>query len=283
MIPTKISFIGGGNMASALITGLVKQNISPSNILVAESSDARRDELVKQFAVQTTAHNSDAVQYADVVVLAVKPQIIPAVCSELSTSLAKKTPVIVSIAAGIPTSLLIPLLGAHVPVIRAMPNTPSGIGCGATGLYAIGSVTSTQKKSAEAIMNSVGITVWVDDEALMDTITAVSGSGPAYFFQIIEAMEKAAVELGLPAETARLLTLQTAYGATKMALESSESAATLKQRVTSPGGTTAAALNVLNNGNINELFQQALTAAQCRAKELADLGVVNKSLTGEKK
>ncbi|VAW86359.1 Pyrroline-5-carboxylate reductase [hydrothermal vent metagenome] len=275
MIPTKISFIGGGNMAAALIAGLVKQGLSPSNILVAESSDARRNELVKQFAVQTTAHNSDAVQYADLVVLAVKPQIIPVVCSELSASLPKKSPVIVSIAAGIPTSLLTQLLGEHVPVVRTMPNTPTEIGCGATGLYAIDSVSSAQKKSAEAIMNSVGITVWVDDEALMDAITAVSGSGPAYFFQVIEAMEKAAVELGLSAEIARSLTLQTAYGATKMALESSESAATLKQRVTSPGGTTAAALNVLNNGNINNLFQQALTAAQHRAKELAEV-------TGEK-
>lgn len=275
MIPTKISFIGGGNMAAALIAGIVKHDLGSTHILVAEPSEARRNELAKQFDVHTTAHNSDAVQHADIVVLAVKPQIIPRVCSELSTYLPQEAPVIVSIAAGIPTSLLTRLLGVHVPIIRTMPNTPAEIGCGATGLYAINSVTAAQKKSAEAIMSSVGITVWVDDEALMDTITAVSGSGPAYFFQIIEAMEKAAIKLGLPAETARSLTLQTAYGAAKMAIESPESAEALRQRVTSPGGTTAAALNVLNHGNINNLFEHALTAAQHRAKELAEL-------TGEK-
>lgn len=275
MIPTKISFIGGGNMAAALIAGIVKHDLGSTHILVAEPSEARRNELAKQFDVHTTAHNSDAVQHADIVVLAVKPQIIPRVCSELSTYLPQETPVIVSIAAGIPTSLLTRLLGVHVPIIRTMPNTPAEIGCGATGLYAINSVTAAQKKSAEAIMSSVGITVWVDDEALMDTITAVSGSGPAYFFQIIEAMEKAAIKLGLPAETARSLTLQTAYGAAKMAIESPESAEALRQKVTSPGGTTAAALNVLNHGNINNLFEHALIAAQHRAKELAEL-------TGEK-
>jgi len=262
-------------MAAALIAGLVKHNLGSTHILVAEPSDSRRNELAKQFSVDTTAHNCDAVQHADIVVLAVKPQIIPKVCSELSRYLLQNAPVIVSVAAGIPTSLLTQLLGTHVPIIRTMPNTPAEIGCGATGLYAINSVTAAQKKSAEAIMNSVGIAVWVDDEALMDAITAVSGSGPAYFFQVIEAMEKAAVELGLSAKTARALTLQTAYGATKMALESPESAEVLRQRVTSPGGTTAAALNVLHNGNINNLFQQALTAAQHRAKELAEL-------TGEK-
>ncbi len=263
-------------MAAALIAGLVKHNPGSAHILVAEPSEARRKELAKQFAVETTPHNADAVQHADLVVLAVKPQIIPTVCSELSPLLAQNAPVIVSIAAGITTSLLTQLLGADVPIIRTMPNTPTAIGCGATGLYAINSVTATQKKSAETIMSSVGITVWVDDEALMDTITAVSGSGPAYFFQVIEAMEKAATALGLSAEAARSLTLQTAYGAAKMALESPESAEVLKQSVTSPGGTTAAALNVLNNGNINDLFQQALTAAQHRAKELAEIA-------GEKK
>ncbi|NOY72139.1 MAG: pyrroline-5-carboxylate reductase [Gammaproteobacteria bacterium] len=264
----KISFIGGGNMAAALIAGLVKQNLDPTNILVAEPSETRRDELAKQFSIPTTASNSDAVQHAELVILAVKPQIIPKVCSELSATLPSVAPVILSIAAGIQTSLLTQILGEHIPVIRTMPNTPSGIGCGATALFAVDIVTPAQKNAAETIMNAVGITVWLDDEKLMDTVTAVSGSGPAYFFQVIEAMEKAAIELGLSTETARLLTRQTAYGATKMALESREPAAVLRQQVTSPGGTTAAALDVLNNGNINNLFQRALAAAQHRAKEL---------------
>ena len=258
-------------MATALIAGLIEHDCSPNNILVAEPNEIRRAELGRQFGVRTTANNCDAMQACEIVILAVKPQIMHPVCSELAAVIPKDPPVVISIAAGIQTIFLTSILGAQTPVIRTMPNTPAGIGCGATALYATDSVTPTQKKLAETVMKSVGITVWVDHENLMDTVTAVSGSGPAYFFQVIEAMEQAAINLGLPATTARLLTLQTAYGATKMALESEESTAALRQRVTSPGGTTAAALDVLNEGNINDLFQQALAAAQHRAKELAEL------------
>jgi len=178
---------------------------------------------------------------------------------------------VVSIAAGIRISSLDAWLGGHVALVRSMPNTPSLVGSGAAGLYANALVSEQQKAVAESILRAVGLTLWVKDETQIDSVTALSGSGPAYFFLIIEALEAAGVKLGLPQESARLLAVQTAYGASKMALESPEDAATLRQRVTSPGGTTEKALQVLEEGKIRQLFEQALTAASQRSVELADM------------
>jgi pyrroline-5-carboxylate reductase len=160
-------------------------------------------------------------------------------------------------------------LGEKVPVVRVMPNTPSLVGSGAAALYAMASVTAAQREVAEAILRAVGLTVWLEDESLMDTVTAVSGSGPAYFFLLMELIEKVAVELGLPRDTARLLTLQTAFGAAKMALESTVDAATLRAQVTSPGGTTEQALKVFQEQGLDRLVTEALRAAQTRSRELA--------------
>ncbi len=267
----KIVFVGGGNMARSLVGGLIADGYQARNIWVSDPNVAQRDALQKAFLIQVTAVNQEAIAHADVVIFAVKPQVLKVAAEDVAHALQNKKPLIISIAAGVREPTLSAWLGGHHAVVRAMPNTPAMVGSGATALYANSQVSKQQHNLAESIMRAVGLAVWVDDEAHMDIVTALSGSGPAYFFLVMEALEKAACDLGLPADTARLLTLQTAYGAAKIALESSESTATLRMRVTSPGGTTEQAIKVLQEGRAHELFSAALLSAHRRSQELAEL------------
>lgn len=268
---TRICFIGGGNMAASLVGGLIADNFNPRHITVSDIDAQRLSTLAARFGINTQGDNLQAMADADVVVLAVKPQTLKAVATHLAPAVQTQTPLVVSVAAGVRAANLDEWLGGNTAVVRAMPNTPALVQTGATALFANARVSAEQREQAECILRAAGLTLWVEDEAQMDAVTALSGSGPAYFFRIMEALEKGGTELGLPAETARLLTLQTALGAAKMALESDESVATLRERVTSPGGTTEQGLRVLNENNIDELMAQVLTAARDRSQELAKL------------
>lgn len=267
---TKIGFIGGGNMAASLIGGLIADGTTPSLIRVAEPDAARGKSLQQQFSIQLASDNQALVAESDVVVLAVKPQVLREVCQQVASTVQQRRPLIISIAAGLRVGDIDRWLGDGNAIVRTMPNTPALVQCGATGLYANGRVDDTQRETAERIMRAVGLTQWVENEQLMDAVTALSGSGPAYFFLVIEALQQAGCKLGLSAESSRLLALQTAFGAARMALESSESSAELRRRVTSPGGTTERAIAILEQGGLRELFEQALTGARDRAQELAD-------------
>ena len=265
-----IAFIGGGNMATSLIGGLLADHVSPERLCVADHDPAQRERLAASFGVQTREDNPGCVENADVVVLAVKPQVLHNACSELSGAVQRQRPLIVSVAAGVRTDSIARWLGdSDLAIVRAMPNTPALVQSGATGLYASPAVSAEQRDLAEAILRATGLTLWLDAEEQMDTVTALSGSGPAYFFRIMEGLEKAAIEMGLPSESARLLTLQTALGAARMALESSEPVATLRERVTSPGGTTEQGLLALQKHDIDGLLGDVLKAASDRSRELA--------------
>ena len=269
----KIAFIGAGNMAGALIGGLIADGVSPGSLLAADPSVEKCQALAASTGMQTTQDNLAAVAEADIVVLAVKPQVLRDVVQGISEPIRQRQPLVISIAAGIRCDMLLAWFGGDVPLVRTMPNTPAMIRSGATVLYATRSVSEDQREQAESLMRAVGLTQWIEDESQMDAVTALSGSGPAYLFLVMEAMENAARECGLPPETARLLTLQTAFGATRMALESDETPAELRARVTSPGGTTERAIDAFESGGLRQLFVDAIKAAQQRSIELsADLG-----------
>jgi pyrroline-5-carboxylate reductase len=261
-----ITFIGGGNMATSLIGGLLETGVSSDKIRVA---DPEPEPLAAQFPIQLFSDNLKAIDGANIVVLAVKPSVLPEIAKSIATAVPTSPPLFISIAAGIRMADLARWLGANIPIVRVMPNTPALVQSGASALYAGQHVSDFQHELAESILRSVGLTVWLSDENQMDAVTALSGSGPAYFFLMMEVLEKAGIGLGLPQESARLLTLQTAFGAAKMALESQEDAATLRARVTSKGGTTEQAINTLQAGGLQTLFDQALEAAQQRAISLA--------------
>ncbi len=263
-----ITFIGGGNMASSLIGGLLDTGVPSAQLRVA---DVNPQPLAAQFPVSCYTDNLAAIAGAQVVVLAVKPQILPEIAKSIATAMPSPIPLFISIAAGIRLADLTRWLDIKIPVplVRVMPNTPALVRSGASALVAGQHVNQEQRELAENILRAVGLTLWLDDETHMDTVTALSGSGPAYFFMIMEILEKAGISLGLSQEHARLLTLQTAFGAAKMALESQEDAATLRARVTSKGGTTEQAINTLQAGGLQALFDQALQAAQQRAINLA--------------
>ena len=264
-----IGFIGGGNMARSLIGGLVRAGYPTEALYVADPNDAIRSALAADFGINTSSDNRQIVAASDVVVLAVKPQVLKEVASSIKGS-QREHQLFLTVAAGIRTTSLASWLGSNTPIVRAMPNTPALVQSGATGLFANPRVSEAQRDLAESIMRAAGLVQWIDDEALMDAVTALSGSGPAYLFLVMEAMEKAGQDLGLPAETARLLTLQTAFGAAKLALEIEEDPAVLRQNVTSPGGTTERAIQVLQQEGLEALFNKALHAARDRAQELAD-------------
>jgi pyrroline-5-carboxylate reductase len=267
----KLAFIGGGNMASSLIGGLLQTGFDAHAIRVADPNETTLSRLEQQYGVITFTDNAAAIIDADVVVLAVKPQQLKTVLQSLSSDIDSDI-LFISVAAGIRMDAISRWISNETTsIVRAMPNTPSLVQAGATGLCANAHVTPAQHELAESILRAVGLAIWVEDEAQMDAVTAVSGSGPAYFFLVIEAMQEAGIKLGLSDANARLLAVETAFGAAKMALESSESAATLRQRVTSPGGTTEQALNTFEQGDLKGLFEKALTAAANRADELAIL------------
>src|SRR5688572_31631798 len=264
----KVAFIGGGNMARSLIGGLVARGHDAGDIAVSEPQDLLRDALARDFGVRTLADNAAAATGADVVVVAVKPQVMRAVCEGLAGAM-RARPLLLSIAAGVRIAQFEQWLGADQPVVRAMPNTPALIGEGISGLIANARTTDAMRAAAASVLEATGRVVWIDDEASMDAVTAVSGSGPAYFFLLIEALEAAAVAQGLPADVARALTLQTALGAARMASGSTESPATLRERVTSPGGTTQAALEAFEAGGFRALVATAVARATERGRELS--------------
>jgi len=266
----KIGFIGGGNMATSLIGGIISDECLASNIWVAEPDAERREALVNRFGINVTADNAELVAAVDVVVLAVKPQVLHEVCSALSDAVRTHRPLVLSVAAGIRVADIDRWLGGDNAIVRTMPNTPALVKSGATALFGNAQVNGDQRELAEAIMRAVGLTLWLDEESQMDAVTALSGSGPAYFFLVIELLQQSGTRLGLSEDNARLLALQTAFGAAKMALESSDDSSVLRARVTSPGGTTEKALGILEQGGIRELFDKALEGARDRAGELAD-------------
>lgn len=266
-----ITFIGAGNMATSLIGGLVADGYDPKRIIASDTDSGKLTDLSARFGIQSAADNSTAIQQADVVVLAVKPQVLERICGEIRQAVQQRQPLLVSIAAGIREADMQAWLGGNIALVRTMPNTPAMLQAGATVLHAGSGVSEAQRDLAESILRAVGLTRWVDNEALMNIATALSGSGPAYFFLVMEAMEAAAISNGLPADTARLLTIQTALGAARMAIESSDGPATLRQKVTSPGGTTERALSILEQGNLRSLFEEAISGASERSRELSEM------------
>ncbi|HRJ51808.1 MAG TPA: pyrroline-5-carboxylate reductase [Candidatus Thiothrix moscowensis] len=267
--PTTITFIGAGNMARSLIVGLLQDQANVS-LRVADPDQNQLDAIRRHWPdVLATTDNQQAMLDADVVVLAVKPQVMCEVAESLRDIAQRGRPLFVSIAAGIREEALNRWLGGNLPIVRCMPNTPALVQAGATGLFANEHTSEEQRSLAESILRAVGITLWFEEESKLDAVTAISGSGPAYFFLVMEAMQAAAEKLGLKAEDAHLLIVQTALGAARLALESNDPPAELRRKVTSKGGTTAAALQVLNDGGLVELFDQALKAAENRSRELA--------------
>ncbi|AMK77471.1 MULTISPECIES: pyrroline-5-carboxylate reductase [Methylomonas] len=264
-----IGFIGGGNMATSLISGLIASGHSPQQIWVSDAAPATLQAHTDQLHVNISASNETVVNEVEVVVLAVKPQVLRDVALQIAPSLKQKNVLVVSIAAGISQQSLSQWLGGEVAIVRCMPNTPALVQTGATALHANANVDDEQKDLAENILRAVGLALWVNDESQLDAVTAVSGSGPAYFFLLMEAMEKAALELGLDEHSARLLIQQTALGAAKIALESSESPAQLRARVTSPGGTTQQAIETFVQNGFVELVAKALHAARDRSIEMS--------------
>ena len=272
----KIAFIGGGNMASALIAGLAGKLTDGGNIHVVDPNPAALDKLQALFGVTTATQADAALAACEVIVLAVKPQSMREVAAQLTPLLAGVQPLVVSIAAGIRAADLSRWLGGFGAIVRCMPNTPALIGMGITGMVASASVTAAQRDTADAILRAVGPTVWLDDEAKIDAVTAVSGSGPAYVFYFIEAMQQAALELGLSAEQGSQLALATFAGAAQLAVQSDEPVSLLRERVTSKGGTTYAALTSMEAAGVKPAIIAAMKAAAARGKELGDeLGRAN--------
>ena len=264
-----IAFIGGGNMARSLIGGLVAAGADPAGIRVADPNAGAREALAADFGVRAFADAAAAVEGADAWVFAVKPQTMREVCTGLAAAAQAAGPLVVSIAAGITSAQLDRWLGGGQAVVRTMPNTPALLGAGVTGLYANPRVDDSGRARAERLLASAGTTVWIDDEALMDAVTGTSGSGPAYVFLLAEALEDAAIAEGLPPAAARILAQQTILGAARMLTGSGEPPAELRRRVTSPGGTTQAAIETFEAGGFRDLVARAVRAATRRGGELS--------------
>ena len=264
-----IAFLGAGNMASAMISGLIAEGISPSQLRASDPSEAALSRLEAMGLSRLSTAPDKLFEDADLVVAAVKPQIIPAALTAIKDQLGHRT-ALLSIAAGIPISSLQSLLGGDVAIIRCMPNTPAMIGLGASALCATDSVSAAHRELAEKVTNAAGNTVWVRREELLDAVTAVSGSGPAYFFALIEAIARTGMELGLEEEVAMALTVQTALGAASLAAQTNEPVATLRENVTSPGGTTEQALQSLQANDFEAVVAEAVRQCAARAKALGE-------------
>lgn len=269
---TTIAFIGGGNMTSSLIGGLLNAGFSATDMLVTEPDEARRQALKKQYQVSTSADNNETLK-CEIVILAVKPQLLKTVCLPLSQQLdAEKhsNSLFISIAAGVRSTDINRWLGQNQAIIRCMPNTPALLQCAASGLFANALVSESQKQQAEKILQAVGSIIWVENEDQLNAVTALSGSGPAYFFLMMEAMQQAGEKLGLTNDVAQQLVLQTALGAARMATESDVSPEELRKRVTSKGGTTEQAILSFQAANYQQIVLEALEAANNRSITLAD-------------
>lgn len=266
----KISFIGGGNMAQALISGLVSCGIEPNLITVADPSSDIREQLAAKGlnTVDPMANAKAAVVDADIVVLAVKPQMMKVVVGAFAEALDNQ--LVISVAAGLSTDLLSSMLGGYSNIVRAMPNTPSMIQMGATGLYGTDNISAEQKELATAVMEASGLVMWVDDEEHMHAVTAVSGSAPAYMFYFIESMVDKGIVLGLDTEQASALALQTMIGAAKMAMNSEDTPAELRRKVTSPNGTTQAAVESMQANEIGRQIGEAMQACYDRSQALSE-------------
>ena len=275
-----ITFIGGGNMASALISGLANPPRSDLCIRVVEPSEPARKRLEETFSVETFTDAVSAIEGADVVLLAIKPQIMSTVLDQLAGHV-QPDQLVLSIAAGITMTSIEAQLGRGQAVVRCMPNTPALIGHGITGMVSGRKCSTGQRSRAEQIMSAASEVVWLDDEDLMDAVTAVSGTGPAYFFLMTEALAAAAKELGLPAATADRLAAITCFGAGAMVASSPDEAEELRRRVTSPGGTTEAAMAVLEDGDFRSLMLRAVRAARDRSKELSGPTVDEEGASGD--
>ena len=277
MINKKIGFIGSGNMAFSLVGGLSSTGVKGQNIWVSDPDNDKTSQMAANYSVNISTDNVELVKTVDIVILAVKPQQLAMVCQQIAAAASQSRPLFISIAAGVLCEDIERWLAADVEknnplaLVRCMPNTPALVQSGATALYANPQVSDEQKTLAESILRSAGLTLWLDDEADMNAVTALSGSGPAYFFLIMEALENAGIELGLDKKTAHLLAIQTAFGASKMALESNDSPELLRKKVTSPGGTTERAISILQEGNIEQLFFTALAGAKQRSIELSQM------------
>ena len=265
----KITFVGGGNMAIALIGGLRKQGFSAAGIQVVEPVAEARDRLTDVFGVRCAPNLDAAALACEVLMLAVKPQQMREALAPASGKLTDQ--LVVSIAAGLRLADIGRWLGGHTRIVRTMPNTPALIGAGITGLFADASVDHEGRATAEKILSAVGRTVWIEDEAMMDAVTAISGSGPAYVFYFIEALETAALNLGFDAAAARLLAIDTFLGAAKLADSSADPVSLLRERVTSKGGTTEAALKSFVADNIAAAVERGVLAANARGRELGDI------------
>ena len=268
--------IGAGNMAQALIGGLLRAGHPADALVAADPNPKMRERIQRRFGIQAQTDNADAVANADVIVLAVKPQMMAAVLASIAASI-QPGAVVISVAAGIPVASLKQALNPGQAIVRVMPNTPALMGLGATGLFADQACSEDQRGLAEWIFSAVGEVATIDDEMLMDAVTAVSGSGPAYFFALTEALSEAGIEAGLPPATARLLARQTAAGAGAMLAEKDADAATLRRQVTSPGGTTAAALEAFEQQHLKSVVNTAVQAAVARGRQLGE------STSGEQK
>jgi len=264
-----IAFIGGGNMARSLVGGLVARGVPKDTIRVSEPVPALRESLHHDFGISAHAGNADAVRGVPTWVFAVKPQVMREVCQALAPLAQQARPLVVSIAAGITSKQVERWLGGGIAIVRCMPNTPALLGAGVTGLHANARVDAAGRQAAESLLSSAGETVWIDDETGMDAVTAVSGSGPAYVFLLAEAMQAAAREQGLDEDAARTLVLQTILGAARMLTEGDADAAELRKRVTSPGGTTQAAIERFEAGGFRKLVADAIAAATERGRELS--------------
>lgn len=263
-----LAFIGGGNMARSLIGGLIGHGYPASNIHVADPGEEKRQSLVDLFpGVATSGDNATAAKQVDCIILAVKPQMMEQAISGLGEI--DGNPLFISIAAGLTSNRILQWLGGHYALVRAMPNTPALIGCGAIGAYANEVVSADQRGLATNILRTAGELYWFEKESDLNVVTALSGSGPAYFFLLSEALEEEGINLGLSPEVARALAIQTAYGSARLAVESGKSPAELRAQVTSPGGTTEQALKVFENGKFRELVADAMGAALIRAHELS--------------
>ena len=265
----KLAFIGGGNMATNLIGGLIFDGYEANKIWVSDPQLSILENLQKRFNIHTSQDNNAVAQVADVIILAVKPQYLQQAISSFAATVQIKQPLIISIAAGVREETLQSWLQGKQAIVRCMPNLAAIAHSAATGLYANSLASEGQRSIAESILRAVGITVWLDKEDELDTVTALSGSGPAYFFYVMEALEQAALQLGMDKNTARLLIVQTALGAARVAMENKLDLKELRSQVTSPGGTTECALNYLEKSGIQKHFIEAVKAAHARAIELA--------------
>ena len=263
-----ITFIGGGNMANALIGGMLNQGFAKTDIRVVEPNADAAGRLRNQYGIEVAKEATPDALAADLIMLAVKPQVMKSVAAGIAPHL--KSQLVVSIAAGIRAADLSRWLGGHQRLVRAMPNTPAMVLSGVTGLYAMAGVSADERARAQRVLEAVGAVVWVEQEAGMDTITAVSGSGPAYVFYFMEGLEEAAIAQGLSAEQARQLSLATFSGAAKLAAQSSEDVATLRARVTSKGGTTERAIHTMEGAQLKQIIIDAVRAAALRSRELGD-------------